>query len=419
MRSVRFILLLLLCVALSFSISVAQDQGAQLPPGYYIVVAAYRKGQEDYAKRYINSINKDGRHSKYGYDAGRKYYYVYLDYYKDFDESIHEMLKTRKLGGFDLAWVRILKDPLAGQPVEGVETPTTIVEPAPTEVAKQLVIETMAQEQKPAEVVAVATTAVVTETAAVTSKPKLDSIQGPKNLNKTPVFLNLYNSTNNKSIDGEVQVIDTERSRPIKKVKANDYLTLPDPGSKSGRITLLCDVFGYRKVQHEMHYQNTEADTAQASIDLMGNYYLVKFDMIRIHRGDISTLYNVYFYNDAAIMLPESKYELNSLLGMLNENQKYKIVLHGHTNGNAAGKLLTIGESKNFFEISPDVKKGVGTAKDLSRERAEVIKDWLVAQGVAGDRMEVKAWGGKRMVHDKNSEHARKNVRVEVEVIED
>ncbi|MBI3254055.1 MAG: OmpA family protein [Nitrosopumilales archaeon] len=118
-------------------------------------------------------------------------------------------------------------------------------------------------------------------------------------------------------------------------------------------------------------------------------------------------------------MLPESKYELNSLLGMLNENQKYKIVLHGHTNGNAAGKLLTMGESKNFFEISPDVKKGVGTARDLSRERAEVIREWLIAQGISGDRMEVKAWGGKRMVHDKNSEHARKNVRVEVEVVED
>jgi len=416
MRSVRFILILLLCGLLSLSIGIAQEQGDQLPPGYYIVVAAYRKGQEDYARRYINSINKDGRHSKYGFDAGRKYYYVYLDYYKDFNESIQEMLKTRKAGGFDLAWVRIMKDPLPDQPVEGVETPITIVESTPIQGANQSVTETPAIEQKSVEV-AVATA--LMESTAVVSKPVLDSIQGPKNLNKTPVFLKLYNSTNNKSIDGEVQIIDTERSRTIKKVKANDYLTLPDPGSKSGRITLLCDVFGYRKVQHEIHYKDTESDTAQAYIDLMGNYYLIKFDMIRIHRGDISTLYNVYFYNDAAIMLPESKYELNSLLGMLNENQKYKIVLHGHTNGNAAGQLLTMGESKNFFELSSDIKKGVGSAKDLSRERAEVIREWLIAQGISGDRMEVKAWGGKRMVHDKNSEHARKNVRVEVEVIED
>lgn len=415
MKSVRFILLIALCGSLSLGISIAQDQGDQLPPGYYIVVAAYRKGQEDYAKRYINSINKEGRHSKYGYDSGRKFYYVYLDYYKDFNESIHEMLETRKAGGFDMAWVRIMKDGLVNQP-EGVETPATIVGSV-TEAPKELIVEMPVVEQKTEAVAAVEE--VKEPVVVASSKPKIDSVQGPKNLNKTPVFLKLYNATNNRVIEGDIQIIDAERSRPIRKVKANDYLTLPDPGTKSGKLTLLCDVFGYRKVQHEIHYKDTEADTAQASIDLIGNYYLVKFDLIRIHRGDISTLYNVYFYNDAAIMLPESKYELNSLLGMLNENQKYKIVLHGHTNGNAAGKLLTMGESKNFFEISPDVKKGVGTARDLSRERAEVIREWLIAQGISGDRMEVKAWGGKRMVHDKNSEHARKNVRVEVEVVED
>ena len=414
MKPIRFILLLLFCETLSILPGLAQE-GAQLPPGYYIVVAAYRKGQEDYAKRYIKTINKDGRHATYGYDAGRKYYYVYLDYYKDFTESIREMLKTRKAGGFDLAWVRIMKDALAPEQPESVATPTIIVvEPTQESTPKQEKVETQPPPEKPAEIVSA-----VAEVKDVLENPKTDPVKGPPTLNNTPVLLKLFNSTTNMAIEGVIEVIDTERSRSIGKVKANDYITLPDPGTKSGRLTLLCDVFGYRKVQHEIHYQNTQADTVQEFINLVDNYFLVKFNMIRIHRGDISTLYNVYFYNDAAIMLPESKFELNSLLGMLNENLGYKITLHGHTNGNSAGKLLTMGESKNFFEISQDAKKGVGSAKDLSRERAEVIKEWLVAQGVAADRMQVKAWGGKRMVHDKNSEHARKNVRVEVEVIED
>jgi outer membrane protein OmpA-like peptidoglycan-associated protein len=55
----------------------------------------------------------------------------------------------------------------------------------------------------------------------------------------------------------------------------------------------------------------------------------------------------------------------------------------------------------------------------LSGARAQVIKDWLVSQGVATDRIEVKAWGGSRMLHDKNSQNARRNVRVEVEVNEE
>ena len=39
-------------------------------------------------------------------------------------------------------------------------------------------------------------------------------------------------------------------------------------------------------------------------------------------------------------MLPESKYELNSLLQLMNENSRYRISLHGHTNGNYTGKIF-------------------------------------------------------------------------------
>jgi outer membrane protein OmpA-like peptidoglycan-associated protein len=214
-------------------------------------------------------------------------------------------------------------------------------------------------------------------------------------------------------------VIDTERSKLISRVKGNDYLTLPDPRSKSGKLTLISSAFGYRRLQLEINYKSTEQDTLQPYVALMGNYYMIKFDMVRLHRGDISTLYNVYFYNDAAVMLPESKYELNTLLQMMKDNPRYRIRLHGHTNGSRHGKVITMGESKSFFTLTADVKNGIGSARDLSRERAKVIRDWLVANDISAARMEIKAWGGSRMIHDKNSVQARKNVRVEVEVLED
>jgi outer membrane protein OmpA-like peptidoglycan-associated protein len=138
--------------------------------------------------------------------------------------------------------------------------------------------------------------------------------------------------------------------------------------------------------------------------------------LIRLHKGDIATLYNVYFYNDAAVMLPESQYELNNLLAMMQE-KPYNIVLHGHTNGNASGKIITMGPDKNFFSLSGDVKEGFGSSKELSRERAQTIKEWLVVNGIAADRIEIKGWGGGRMIHDKHSVNAKKNVRVDVEVV--
>ena len=68
-------------------------------------------------------------------------------------------------------------------------------------------------------------------------------------LGNTEVFLSLYNARNNRIVDGTVQVVDTDRSRLITNVKGNEYLLLPDPKSKSGQLTLICEAFGYRKIQ--------------------------------------------------------------------------------------------------------------------------------------------------------------------------
>jgi outer membrane protein OmpA-like peptidoglycan-associated protein len=129
-------------------------------------------------------------------------------------------------------------------------------------------------------------------------------------------------------------------------------------------------------------------------------------------------MYNVYFFKDASIMRPESRYEVNSLLDMLNENTKYKIKIHGHTNGNSAGKIISMSkESESFFALN-DTKEGFGTAKELSEERAIIIRDYLINNGVSADRMQIKAWGGKKPIHDKMSPRAAENVRVEIEILE-
>jgi outer membrane protein OmpA-like peptidoglycan-associated protein len=257
----------------------------------------------------------------------------------------------------------------------------------------------------------------ISEPAAPVVSDNEEIVQYPvMTLGNTEVFLSLYNARNNRIVDGDIDVIDTERSRLITKVKGNEYLVLPDPKSKSGQLSLICESFGYRKIQQEINYPLPLADTIKPHIDLMGTTLVINFDLVRYHKGDIGTLFNVYFYNDAALMLPESKYELNSLLQLMNENPNYRIRLHGHTNGNYSGKILSIGEDKNFFSLE-GASQGIGTARDLSRNRAEVIRDYLISNGVDASRMEVKAWGGRRPLFDKNSTNAKRNVRVEVEIL--
>jgi outer membrane protein OmpA-like peptidoglycan-associated protein len=83
-----------------------------------------------------------------------------------------------------------------------------------------------------------------------------------------------------------------------------------------------------------------------------------------------------------------------------------------------SGKILALGPNKNFFDMEGTVQ-GQGSAKELSGQRAGVIKEYLVTNGIAAERIEVKAWGGKKPIFDKHSVNAMKNVRVEVEILND
>jgi outer membrane protein OmpA-like peptidoglycan-associated protein len=135
-------------------------------------------------------------------------------------------------------------------------------------------------------------------------------------------------------------------------------------------------------------------------------------------RGDIAIMYNVFFFKDAAIMRPDSKYEVNALVTMMKEFPNRKIVIHGHTNGSLRGKILTMSEKKNFFSLT-GCKTGSGSAVALSKERALCIEEFLISNGISEDRMSIKPWGGKKPLVHPDHERAIDNVRVEVEIITD
>jgi outer membrane protein OmpA-like peptidoglycan-associated protein len=384
-----------------------------LEPGYYLVVGAYAASRENIAQNYVDVLSRQGFTSGYGFNPSTRLYLVYVRFHDNLKASLQDMHATRRNEKFRDAWVRVVPGVINAAPVvrkaepAPVEASTPVMPPAP---ALSLTETSAPPPPQPAkELVASADTAKITDNEPIKQYQQMT-------LGNTEVFLSLYNARINEIVQGEVQVIDTDRAKFITKVKGNEYLLLPDPNSRSGRLTLVCEAFGFRKVQEEINYPVPLADTVKPFIDLMGTTIVVKFDLVRYYKGDKAILYNVYFYNDAAIMAPESKYELNSLVQMMKEIPSYKIMLHGHTNGNYHGHIKTIGDDKNFFSLE-NARTTVGSAKDLSRHRAEVIKEYLVSNGISTDRISVKAWGGKRPLYDKHGANARKNVRVEVEVL--
>ncbi|HRJ29188.1 MAG TPA: OmpA family protein [Cyclobacteriaceae bacterium] len=405
----KYFLLVLLLAGIFCSTPETNAQTAELKPGYYVTVAAYAKAREDLAQKFTNNLASKGHEARYGFNTQKNLYFVYLSYFTELKPALVEMQKVREKGEFTDAWVRVVSGEIDrasttlihalkpdDKPIQPVAKPD---ETTPAAVTKEEPVKEVVVEEE------------------ITENPPIVQ-HNPMTLGNTEVFISLYNATNNRVIDGEVQVIDTERNRLMTTVKGNEYLILPDPKSKSGQLTLIGEVFGYRKLQHEINYPLPLADTVKPYVELMGTTVAVKFDMVRYHKGDKATLYNVYFFNDAAVMLPESKYELTSLLQMMEENRNYKIRLHGHTNGNYHGKILGLGPDKNFFSME-GVTQGTGSSKDLSFQRAQTIKEYLVTNGIGADRIEIKAWGGKRPIYDKHSANAKKNVRVEVEIVQE
>lgn len=255
-------------------------------------------------------------------------------------------------------------------------------------------------------------------TEPIMSTPVPSSTHIPED-SSPDIFLSLYNAQNDQVVDGKVQVIDLEKNSLVTELKGNTYLDTKTLPKKKGHVKLICDALGFKRLSIDLDLNSPVAPETESFVVDMGTSLMVNFPLVKYQRGDIRPLYSVYFYNDATVMQPESTYELKQLADMMIRNPNYRIRLHGHSNGGYLGKFSVPAWSEDFFNIRGSLKQRSGTAVVLSRSRADAIRQYLVLQGIGIDRVETKGWGAKRPLYDKNSANAKRNVRVEVEIIED
>jgi outer membrane protein OmpA-like peptidoglycan-associated protein len=385
----------------------------------YVVIGAF--AYHNNAIKFTKDANK-AHHlaAKFELNPNRKLYYVYVLTTVDREEAIQEAMRLRSETKYSDTWVysgalgqtintqaRSMDiNPVTEKKLEQVETHDDAV----TITASP----TLSENSKPADSSEIEEQKNDDTRKAIASNSQNNS-QLTDDIVAKPFFFKLYRATDNEEVKGDVDVIDVDRSRKMGTYQGNTLVRIVSPGNRSGDIGFVCEVFGYRKVQKNLNFNLPEGN--EFTKDETGNI-VIPFELVRLQKGDIAVMYNVYFFKDAGIMRPESRYEVESLLEMLKENPNYKIMIHGHTNGNAAGKIISMGDSKNFFSLN-DTKEGVGSAKKLSNERAEVIREYLIANGIDPARMQIKAWGGKRPIHDKHHTRAAENVRVEIEILED
>jgi outer membrane protein OmpA-like peptidoglycan-associated protein len=106
---------------------------------------------------------------------------------------------------------------------------------------------------------------------------------------------------------------------------------------------------------------------------------------------------NLEFETNQAIIRPESFASLNELATLLAEHPDWKLSIAGHTDN-------------------------VGTEAfnmDLSKRRAEAVRDYLIARGIAAGRFYLSWYGESRPVAGNDTEEGRqRNRRVEMKIVE-
>lgn len=405
MRTSKFFALVGFCFLFNIAqptVSASPFQQYLLEHPNYVVIGAFAMHRN--AIRFTDHAHRDlNLNARFEINPDRNLYYVYVLSTDNREAAVSEARRLRSKSELRDTWVyngilgrgdmREKRTVSSGTDIDP-DTGTTIEQVAPEDGIKQ--DNTVIKGIPPQPVV---------------QKEEPDSgVEGKR------FFFSIYRALDNDTLQGDVDVIDPERSKKLGTYKGNMPVKVSPPSSSSKNISLVCEVFGYRKVQRDINYDQPVGDGIAPGEN---NSIVVPFELVRLQKGDIAVMYNVYFFKDAGIMRPESRYEVNSLLEMLQENKNYKIRIHGHTNGNASGKIISMGDGSDSFFSLGNTRQGFGSAKKLSEERATVIRDYLVANGVDASRMQIKSWGGKRPIYDKHSTRAQENVRVEIEILED
>ena len=398
----------------------------------FVVIGAFAIPNN--AKRFTEQANKKNLHAQFMLNPERNLYYVYVLSTVNREEAISEALHLRSQSEFADTWVYngqlggMMSNAGHQMKSRGVDINPTTEQKMERVQEKDPVLTASSSNHSDASMMVNTNIQRIDPIEQVVSTSTQSSIETPLNETKTVqvaeidggveganFFFKIFRTTDNEPIDGDVDAIDIDRTRKIGTYKGNIGVKVSNPASKSGNVSLVCEVFGYRKMQRDVSFTQPEGDGIEKNEN---HEVVIPFELTRLQKGDIAVMYNVFFFKDAAIMRPESRFEVNSLLEMLKENQRYKIKIHGHANGGAAGKIISMSKgSTSFFSLN-DTKDGYGSSKELSEERAEIIRDYLLSKGIDTNRMQVKAWGGKRPIHDKLSARAQENVRVEIEILE-
>lgn len=234
------------------------------------------------------------------------------------------------------------------------------------------------------------------------------------------LYCNVTSSVTKLPVAGTLQVVDLKKKNLVFNIQANKTQKVPLYNEGGRQKLVIADIFGYRKQDFDLNLDNIINDSTAGQVTIVDDTIVINLEMQRLKKNDVAVAYNIFFYDDASVMLPKSTYELDQLLELMNENKNIKIKIHGHTNTSKLGKILYLEKGDpNFFRLTARNKETFGTAAQLSKKRAETIRYYLLSKRIAENRVETEGHGGSQMLYPNTHPLAFKNKRVEIEILAD
>ncbi len=201
------------------------------------------------------------------------------------------------------------------------------------------------------------------------------------------IYGKVYDQKTNKPLSAQILYDDLGSNKEVGVANSNgqtgEYKIVLPYGKKYG--------FFAKKIGYMALSDNIDLTDIQEYTEIERNLYLIPIEV-----DQQITLNNLFFRAGKPDLLPSSYPELDRLVSIMKDNPEIKIEVQGHTNN--------IGDRQKLIE--------------LSEQRAEAVKKYLVEKGISPDRISTKGYGPDKPIASNNTPQGRqKNQRVDFKII--
>jgi outer membrane protein OmpA-like peptidoglycan-associated protein len=235
---------------------------------------------------------------------------------------------------------------------------------------------------------------------------KIDSLEKLDENNADSTIVDNYVKINGKVYDNDNGTAISATITFIDEVNGDEFVTSSSEISgyeialeRGRRYQVKCKAFGYYEIKGNIEFLKPS----------VYDYYLLK-----IKEGKTFVMEHILFHPSTYALKDNSFSELDILVSYMNNNPNMKIQIEGHTAGNAP-----VSETNPAYKHLDDQWNFTGTAKKLSKLRAETVKKYLIQKGINSSRVLSTGYGAsqKLITKPKSKEENALNMRVEVKII--